>query len=328
MSSAAVQPATERTQEICYRTWCPPHSSITIEYSDDLLREVRNAGMLGDANGVLYGVRDGQFIRVVAARRIPNQGGIEGNPRLAGLEPIGIFSTRARGEIFLTEADLRHFEQSEGAIALVVAGTKAGFFLYEADGSIETIKSHAEFRILSEEARHRAPALRPQVEPPRFEIGAPRVSAWVWMMPALVLVMGALLASQSYWLPRPPILLTAHDQDGQIRIGWNPAGAPLGAALEIADGGDQISVPLPPAFASATYVRRTSDVQIHLTASGRTETLRFFGADQPLTPMGLARQRVNDLESDAQTLDAALERGMRQIKRLQAEINSLVNASP
>jgi hypothetical protein len=243
------------------------------------------------------------------------------------LEPIGIFSTRARGEIFLTEADLKHFELSEGTIALVVAGAKAGFFLYEPDGSIETIKSHAEFRISAEQARHRPPALRPLVEPPRFEIDAPRVRAWVWMMPAVVLVMGALLATQSYWLPRPPILLSAHDLDGQIRIGWNPAAAPRGAALEIADGDDQISIPLSPEFASATYVRRTSDVQIHLTASGHTESLRFFGADQPLTPIGIARQRVNDLESDAQTLDAALERGMRQIKRLQAEINSLVIVS-
>jgi hypothetical protein len=325
VSAAAVQLATKRTQEIRYKKWSPPQSSITVEYSDNLLREVRLAGLLGDASGVLYGIRDGQWIRVAAARRTVNEGGFQGDARLAGLEPVGIFSARVRGEIFLTESDLKHFEQSEGTIALVVAGSKAGFFLYEADGSIETIKSHAEFRLSGEESGAK-PALPTCVEP-RFEIDAPRLSSWVWMVPVAVLAMVALVATQSFWLPRPPLLLTAHDQEGQVRIAWNRAATTgMGAELEIADGDAHISVPLSPDFASAVYVRHTSDVQIHLTAGGHTETLRFFGADTPLTPVGAARQRVTDLESEAQTLDAALERGMRQIGRLQAEIDSLVNA--
>jgi len=64
---------------------------------------------------------------------------------LLGLEKIGIFVRRAEGEVFLTEADLERFEGQRAAVALVVAGNRAGFFVRQADGSIQTIRSHEEF---------------------------------------------------------------------------------------------------------------------------------------------------------------------------------------
>lgn len=354
VSTAAVQRALDprRPEETQYRAWSPPYSSITIEYSQELLREVRLTSLLGDASGVLYGTRNGHWIRVVAAQRALNQGGFEGDPRLAGLEPIGVFFARARGKIFLTESDLEQFALSDRPVALVVAGTKAGFFLFEADGSIETIKSHEEFGVLgvgplAGPLERRRPERRglgrpglkrtgpveprvPLVAPPKFMIETLRVGAWVWMMPAAILAIALLFMTRSYWLPRPAIALAAHDQFGQLRIRWNPAAAaatPLGVTLEIADGNAHISMPLSPEFASATYVRRTSDVQIHLTAAGHTESVRFFGADLPVTPLGVTREQVDALEAEAQTLDSTLERGTRQIARLQTAITDLLHFS-
>lgn len=328
VSTAAVQKAFDysRPPEIRYRTWSPPQSSIEIEYSDELLREVRLTSMLGDASGVLYGSRHGQCIRIVAARREVVRGGFERDPRLAGLELVGVFFVRLRGHVFLTESDLGRFECCEGPAALVVAGAKAGFFVYEADGSIETIKSQEEFLLPG--------AVPPTklVEPPTFVIQdakiSSRIDSWVWIASLAFLSIAIAFLTQPYWLPRPQISLTAHELSGQLRISWNPAAAgSLGTTLEIADGNAHVSMPLSPAFASATYVRRTSDVQIHFTASGSTETIRFFGGELPPSQIDIARQRVSDLESEAQTLDAGLERGARRIARLQTAINSLIHAS-
>jgi len=121
-------------QPIHWRTWAPPPSPVRIEYSTTLLRELRRA----NAGGVLWGFRNGSEICVLGTRRRP------------GLEPVGIFFVRVRGEVFLTEPDLEVFESCNVAVALVVAGAKAGFFVREADGSIDSIKSHCEFTISNE----------------------------------------------------------------------------------------------------------------------------------------------------------------------------------
>ena len=307
--------------EIPRRTWAPPQSSIEIEYCDDLIRDVRLTSLLGNANGVLYGSRHGNSICLVAARRALSSRGFEADPRLAGLDPIGIFFARPRGQVFLTESNLEEFEQSDSAVALVVAGSAAGFFVYEADGSIDTIKSQGEFLV---------PEIAPvaRIEPPKFVLDSPRTGGWVWMVPIAVMVIALILMTQSYWQRRPPIGLAAQDQSGQLRIRWN-AGAtsdPAGVTLEIADGASHLSIPISTEFTSATYVRRTGDVQIHLTAGGRMETVRFFGVETPPSQADLVSQEVNQLESEADALDGELERGFRRITRLQDSIRSLLHA--
>ena len=327
VSAAAAQRAVNHTgsrsghPEIQYRTWAPPQCSIQVEYSDDLIRDVRLTSLLGNASGILYGSRHGNSIRLVAARRTLGNRGFEGDPRLAGLDPIGIFFARPRGQVFLTESNLGEFEESDGAVALVVAGSTAGFFVYEADGSIDTIKSQGEFIV---------PEIAPiaRIEPPKFVLESPRTGGWVWMVPLAVLVIAMLLMTQSYWQRRPPIALAAQDESGQLRIRWNPEATsdPAGVTLEIADGNTHLSIPVSTEFASATYVRRTADVQIHLTAGGRTETVRFFGAETPPSQTDLVRLEVNQLESQADALDGELERGFRRITRLQDSIRSLLHA--
>jgi hypothetical protein len=307
--------------EIRYRIWAPPESPIEVEYSDELIREVRLTSLLGNANGVLYGSRHGNWIRLVAARRVLNNGGFEGDPRLAGLEPIGVFFARPRGQVFLTESDLERLDESDGAVALVVAGSRAGFFVFEADGSIDAIKSQGEFAV-----PEIAPLAR-MVEPPRFVLEPERRGAWVWMMPVAILAMAGVLLTQPYWRLRPAIELTAQDDAGQIRIRWNRAAATeAGFRLEIADGSAQVSIPVSPEFASATYLRHTGDVQIHLTSGSRTESIRFFGTETAPTHVDLIRQEVNQLEAEAQALDTDLERGSRRIARLRDSIASLIHA--
>ena len=52
-----------RMNSIQYRTWAPPESPIRIEYTAQLLREVRLESTHGDAGGVLFGVRHGNELR-------------------------------------------------------------------------------------------------------------------------------------------------------------------------------------------------------------------------------------------------------------------------
>jgi hypothetical protein len=285
-----------------------------------LIREVRLTSLLGNATGVLYGSRHGNWIRLVAARRVLSNGGFESDPRLAGLEVIGVFFARPRGQVFLTESDLGRFEESDGAVALVVAGARAGFFVFEADGSIDAIQSQGEFAV-----PEIAPLAR-MIEPPTFVLEPERAGAWVWMAPVALLAIAGVVMTQSYWQRRPPIELTAQDDSGQIRIRWNRAASAAGIRLEIADGNAQVSIPVSPEFASATYIRRSGDVQIHLTAGGRSESVRFFCTETAPTHVDLIRQEVNQLEAQAQALDTDLERGSRRIARLQDSIRSLIRA--
>ncbi len=113
--------------------WAPPRSPLRIDYSTELLHELLRASDSGDACGPLFGMRNGNFVWILAAHR------------LAGAAPVGIFVARARGEVFLTESDLAFLEAQGADLALAVAGGKGGFFVRERDGSIQTIQSYEEF---------------------------------------------------------------------------------------------------------------------------------------------------------------------------------------
>src|ERR1700674_603460 len=103
--------------------WSPPESPLRIDYSLDLLRELQLQSAETDQCGFLWGAKVETGVRVTASR--PN----------SDLDTVGVFVARLRGEVFLTESDL---ERLGGfSIALVVAGEKGGFFVREADGSIQ-----------------------------------------------------------------------------------------------------------------------------------------------------------------------------------------------
>lgn len=141
-----------------FRVWFPPQSPVRIEYSRELLRLLLPRQDEEYATGVLYGTRGAGAVRVSSAK-----------PRI-GLEAVGIFAARWRGEVFLTEPDILRLEalddlnnvnnmnnvdsevDSSEAIALVIAGGQGGFFVRSPDGSMQTLQSYQEFPV-------RAPSL-------------------------------------------------------------------------------------------------------------------------------------------------------------------------
>lgn len=205
-----------------FPVWAPPLSPIRVEYSRDLLRSLIRERDQPDASGLIYGVRIPGGVRALASK-----------PR-KGLRVIGSYSARARGEIFLTESDLVHLDSLDPrSIALVIAGSSAGFFVRQTDGSIQTIKSYLEFPI-------RAPLPRPQLPAwlPLAFAAAASVAILVW----------------------PSQAFTIHQQNGALRIQLHRAHG----LLEIADGPERRSIPLSPGLASILYAPQTSDVRIRL----------------------------------------------------------------
>lgn len=114
--------------KIDLRVWCPPESPVRIEYPKALLSEIS-----APASGVLWGVRDGDSVQI--SKRNYSRGQL-----------VGKFFSRIRGEVFLTESDLAELDQMDlpDPIALVVAGSKAGFFVRCRDGTMQTVKSYQE----------------------------------------------------------------------------------------------------------------------------------------------------------------------------------------
>ncbi len=151
-----------RMRGVQYRTWAPPESRVQIEYSTEVLRELRLGSANNDAGGLLFGTRRGTSLRVAAARCLTSSPPDRKDPRLEGLEPVGIFAARVRGEVFLTEADLQRFEEAKIAsgVALVVAGARGGFFVPEPDGSFQTIRSYEEFGLADNPPRENLPPER------------------------------------------------------------------------------------------------------------------------------------------------------------------------
>ncbi len=277
-----------------YRVWAPPETSVRVEYSEEVLREAAR-----HERGVLYGTRDGATLRVIAARREQP----ERDSRISNLDLLGTFACRERGEIFLTEPDLQHLELTGGSIALVVAGTNAGFFVYEPDGAIQTIQSYREFSLVDRPAAAPVPSGDNKVDRPD------RRKLWISL--ACLIPLAVSVAH----VPRArPIALSVHEDAHQLRITWNPA-AFTNARLEIADGLERNWIPVPPRLASATYVPHSSDVRIRLIAGSRSENAHFVGVD--VTP---EVEHVKQLESEAESLRARLTRGAERTSRLQTAI--------
>ena len=252
------------------RTWAPAESPFRIEYSPALLREVRIADAGVDAFGMLYGVRHGQTIRLVATRG------------RAGLDPLGIFSARVRGKIFLTEEDLERFEKADACVALVISGGDGGFFVRDAAGSIETVRSYEEFSIL-------AP------EPPPPPKAVKKRWPWAWALALLPLL---------FFIPRhpqPPLAITLREDMGQLRIAWN---IPAKADLVIFDGGERTSIAIAPGLSTLTYARRTGDVTVGIGAA----KTHFVGPTLPPTEIETERASIDALQSKIVSLRACRSR--------------------
>jgi len=188
LSKPAILPFSElmpasATQE--FGSWTAGPGSVTIEYSNAVLDEIRLRAAEGyqrmrhggvEVGGVLFGARRAGVLRVLAVRPIeceysngPRFGLSKrdetqlaelltvsgGDPELAGMEALGFYLSHTREEICLSDADLEIFNRFfplPSQVALVVrpanlAPTRAGFFFREEDGTMRTASSYREFQL-------------------------------------------------------------------------------------------------------------------------------------------------------------------------------------
>jgi hypothetical protein len=277
------------------RVWAPPESPVRIEYSDEVLRQAARY-----EKGMLYGVRNLAEIRVLAARRE----GYQGAASPTRLELLGTFAFRARGEVFLTETNLDHLQRTAGSsIALVIAGPNAGFFVYQPDGAIQTIKSYLEFPVAD--------------RPP-----APRRDRWKLSISlACIAVLAAPLIAHT--VPRTrPLNLNVHEDARQLLISWNPDAFRV-ARLEISDGADRTWIPVPHDLASATYVPQSGNVQIRLIAGDRSENVNVIGIDKTPALDNRTALQISALESEAESLRVQLAMGRKRAASLELKLATL-----
>jgi hypothetical protein len=269
------------------RRWCPPQSPVCVEFSSELLVELRTGEEAIETTGDLFGLRKDSEISVLAIRPEPAD----------APEKVGIFVSRARGEVFLTESNLGFFQKENAVVALVVAGERAGFFVRELDGSIQSVRSHEEFPV-----------------PRQVPAGS---SHWKWAWPAAGGMVALALLLPVF--PRSPRLsaLRASEDRGQLHIEWKPG---QDAVLEIVDGGERIAIHVSPDQPSATYVRRTAVVEISLIAldgkPARPQTLRF---EAPTARFLDATAQVNRLQAEVEAKRARATSLLKAIGRLLSE---------
>jgi len=254
-------------QTVHYRRWAPQKSPVRIEFPPELLLDIRSETIQDHDRGYLFGVRRGNDVRALAARRAPQAD----DPGLSGMEPLGMYISRIRGEVFLTDSDLEQLERLDAKVALVVAGNRAGFFVCEADGTVQAVRSHEEFWVADVSARPEALKRAPTTAVPGRHPWIPPMRHWKWAAAILVVLAGP-LAGLGYLgprLPQPPLHLTLQETNGQLVVAWDPHAAPAGGRLEIADRSGRRVLEVPPGSTSTTYAHHNGDVEIRLsTPSG------------------------------------------------------------
>ncbi|HXP83335.1 MAG TPA: hypothetical protein VN841_01365 [Bryobacteraceae bacterium] len=334
-------------QSLHYQRWNPPNSPVRIEFPHQLVGEIARDSR-GETRGSLYGLLLGGEIRVLAARTEGDAAPARARKRdeqLVGLEKIGTFVRRARGEVFLAEPDLERFEGQRAAVALVIAGDRAGFFVRQADGSIQSIRSHEEFSLTAADG---AP-VTPQAAPARQATGAPaniahpgpsapsrsapkpgaaqpataaprsESKALTWPR-AATLCLAIPLAGLFYFRPPspPPIELRLKPAGDTVAISWNPAAAARGGGLEIRDGAAGAKLDLRPGQSSLSYAPHGGRLEVRLTADSGDGPAQL---DSAVLTLDEPRQPVAPRQSAAPSPDSSELRF--EIAALEAQASEL-----
>ena len=232
------------------QVWTTPQSPLRIEYSAELLLQVQREGS-GEGRGVLYGRRYGTQVRLLAARRA----GYARDPRLVGLEQVGVFAVRLRGNVFLTEQDLEFAQRNGVGVTLVLAGRRGGFFVPEKDGSTLAIRSHQEFSVPDA-----VPVAKNRVN--HSSVHTAEVNAalnGMGMAVCLVLAVAAALYAE----PKAALTLAVHEEAGALVAVWSPG---VLGTLEIRDSERKIQVPVSVPETRTTYQPDSGDVEFVLTS--------------------------------------------------------------
>jgi len=317
---------------ILYRRWAPAKSPVKIEFPPDIIHDIR--AQSGDHDcGYLFGRRQGNEVRVFTALRTPHAD----DPRIAGLEAVGVYVTRVRGEVFLTDADLEQVDRVQNGIAFVIAGGRAGFFAREANGSIQAVRSHEEFNV-ADASTQAEPLARPGTVPRGRHAALPPLSVWKWVLGASAMLAGPAVAFAYLQplLPRPPLELSVRETNGQLVIQWDSraATAPDGA-LEITEASGRTVLPVVPGSSSATYAVRSGDVEIRLSSGPRSGRVHWTSARfiEPAKQQEVAESRTPDqiredldqLQHQAEYLRQSIAHRRAQVQQLAAAADSLLS---
>jgi proteasome lid subunit RPN8/RPN11 len=166
-----------------FGTWSVAASTVTVEYSLVVLEEIRHEVAEGfqklsrggiEVGGLLYGVHEGQTVRIMAIRPLACEHSSgpafrlserdraalreqlrqdQEDPRLEGLVCAGWYVSHTRTEITLSESDQEIFSAyfpQPWQVTLVVrpsrgGNMRAGFFVREPDGTVTAGQSYLEF---------------------------------------------------------------------------------------------------------------------------------------------------------------------------------------
>jgi hypothetical protein len=190
--------------ETKFGSWSVAESPISIEYSLVVIEEIRHEVAEGfqrlsrggiEVGGILYGMRDGRTVRILAMRPIScehargpafllsDKDRVALNDQLVrekeesqleGLISVGWFLSHTRSEIALTDSDLELYSiffPTPWQVTLVIrpgrgGSMRAGFFVREADGTVKSEKSYLEFNFPDRLAGvlDRAPDRAPRVD--------------------------------------------------------------------------------------------------------------------------------------------------------------------
>jgi proteasome lid subunit RPN8/RPN11 len=166
-----------------FGSWSVDASPVSIEYSLVVIEEIRREVSEGfqrlsrggiEVGGILYGTQDGRTVRILAIRPIACEHArgpafllsdqdrralVEqlardrSDSQLEGFVAAGWFLSHTRSGIYLTDSDLEIYNEYFSApwqVTMVVrpgrgGSMRAGFFVREADGNVETSRSYLEF---------------------------------------------------------------------------------------------------------------------------------------------------------------------------------------
>ena len=287
-----------------YRRWDPPQSNLQIEFPAELLRGFSPPAATAETRGMLYGIRHAAEIRILTAG--PNPGG--------GLQAVGIYVARLRGEVFLTEANLEWFEKTRAAVALVTAGGKGGFFVRETNGSIQSVRSYEEFSLTDGPS---PPAPLPAAVSKPVAPGKQRL----WPAAAAVIAVALPAVALAYLRPATAstsVPLQVVEQSGQLHISWKPGQRGI---LELIDGAEHVSVPVTPEQSNATYLRRGTEVEINLIPiKGARESAHYLGPASAGSPAETLRAKIGSLKAEANTLRAGAAANRKRIHGMETKI--------
>jgi len=171
------------SQETTFASWSAAETPLSISYSGVVIEEIRSLVAEGfqkfarggmEVGGVLYGNREGNTIRILATQEIQCEHALgpsfalsekdhaafalqksldAQDSRLEGMTPVGWFLSHTRSDVMLSPMDCetyaRYFRQP-WQVTLVIrpergGAMRAGFFVWEADGSVHAQKSYREF---------------------------------------------------------------------------------------------------------------------------------------------------------------------------------------